>query len=342
MKAVVFAEHGGPEKLHLVDITRPVPGPGEVLVRVSAVALNHLDIWMRRGLAATIPMPHISGCDVCGVVEETGPGVDAPAPGTRVIVAPGQSGAVAASGEHVDEPVRSDFVVFGFHLQGGYAEYCVTAARHAVPVSDRLPDDQWAALPLVHLTAYHMLHTRGALASGERIIVHGCGSGLGIAAIQLAKLHGARVMATSRSDWKLERAARELGADATVNIAREDLTKAAMDWTGGAGVDLVFDHVGPALWELSMAALRRGGRIVNAGATSGPSVSFPLRALYMRSISIHGCYLGSRWELNEVVALAESGHLQPVVDVSMPLDQARQAQERMERDENFGKIVLLP
>lgn len=342
MKAVVFRQHGGPEQLKHVSVQTPKAGRGEVLIRVKAVALNHLDIWMRQGLGVEIPMPHISGSDVCGIVAKLGEGVTGLRPGDRVIVSPGQTGGQYDHLYPGRENLCPDFRIFGFQVQGGYADYCVTEARHVIPVSSTLTHTEWAAIPLTFLTAYHMLLTRARLEPGQRVVVNGCGSGLGIAAIQLAKLAGASVMATSRSDHKLRRARTELHADETLNISKASMVEAVMDWTGGRGADVVFDHVGPALWEASMQSLRRGGCLVNAGATTGPAVTIPLRALYGRNIAIHGCYMGTRSELNRVIELAEARRIRPVVDKVYPLAQARTAQERMDNSEHFGKLVLTP
>jgi len=342
MKAVVFRRHGGPEELKYVSVRTPKPARGEVLVRVKAVALNHLDSWMRRGLGVEIPMPHISGSDVCGIVAKLGEGVTGLRPGDRVVISPGQTGGQYDHLYPGQENLCPDFRIFGFQVQGGYAEYCVAEARHVIPVSSNLTYAEWAAIPLTFLTAYHMLLTRARLEPGQCVVVNGCGSGLGVAAIQLAKVAGAFVMATSRSDHKLRRARTELHADETLNTAKANMVEAVMDWTKGRGADVVFDHVGPALWDASMQSLRRGGCLVNAGATSGPAVTIPLRALYGRNITIHGCYMGTRAELNRVIELAEARRIKPVIDKVYPLAEARAAQERMENSEHFGKLVLTP
>ncbi|MBX7244363.1 MAG: zinc-binding dehydrogenase [Candidatus Sumerlaeaceae bacterium] len=340
MKAIIFRENGGADRLELAEMETPAPGPGQILVQVKACGLNHLDIWARKGMPVDIPMPHIGGCDVAGVVAELGEGVSGSKIGDRVIICPGQVSGRYADDYPGNEPIHPDFQIFGFHTQGGFAEYCVTDARHVVPVPRVLSHEEWAAIPLVFITAYHMLFTRGGLKENERVLVHGAGSGLGSAAIQLAKLAGATVITTSSNDQKLARAVSELHADATVNYQNTDIVSAVKDWTGGRGVNLVIESIGPDVWDASLASLAPGGRLVTAGATSGPNVSMSLRSLYMRSISVHGSYMGSRWELDKIVELAEARRIKPVVDHIFPLAETANAQTRMENRENFGKIIV--
>ncbi|MCX7625242.1 MAG: zinc-binding dehydrogenase [Candidatus Sumerlaeaceae bacterium] len=342
MKAVVFEDFGGVEKLQVKSVPTPKPGPGEVLVQVKACALNHLDLWARRGaFKVPIPMPHISGCDVCGIVAEVGEGVPHLKPGERVIIAPGQGCGTCPACLAGEDSYCPEYKIFGFQLQGGYAEFAVAAARHVIPVPRTLDYEQWAALPLVFLTAYHMLFSCGKLQPGETVLVHACGSGVGMAAIQLARLVGAFILTTSASDHKLQRARRELGADGTINYDRDDLVEHVQQLTNGRGVDLVIDPVGPAVWERSLAVLRRGGRLVNCAATTGMEASLNVRTLYAKQISVIGSYMGFRRELETVIRLAAAKKVVPVVDKTFRLDQAKQAQERMENRENFGKIVLV-
>ncbi len=342
MKAVVFEETGGVDKLVVKDLPCPVPGLGEVLVQVKACALNHLDIWARRGaFNVPIPMPHISGCDVCGIVAELGPDVEGLRVGDRVIIAPGQGCGRCPQCLAGRDSYCPEYKIFGFQVQGGYAEFTVAAARHVIPVPRTLDYEQWAALPLVFLTAHHMLFSCGKLKPGQTVLIHACGSGVGMAAIQLAKLAGAFVITTSASDHKLQRARRELGVDGTINYDRDDLVEHVQHLTNGQGVDLVIDPVGPGVWEKSIAVLRRGGRLLNCAATTGMEAQVSVRSLYAKQIALIGSYMGFREELDTVIRLAGAKKITPVIDSTFLLEKARDAQARMENRENFGKIVLV-
>jgi len=342
MKAVVFEEHGGVDKLVVCDVPTPRPGPGEVLIQVKACALNHLDLWMRRGaFKANLPMPHISGCDVCGIVAELGSGVTDLQVGDRVVIAPGQGCGKCTECLAGRDSYCVQFRIFGFQVQGGYAEYAVTEARHVIPVPRTLDYEQWAALPLVTLTAHHMLFERGHLRPGQTVLVHACGSGVGTMAVQLAKLAGAFVITTSASDHKLQRARQEFGADGVINYDRDDLVEHVNHLTNGRGVDLVIDPVGPAVWEKSLAVLRRGGRLVNCAGTTGMETTLSVRALYANQIALLGSYMGFRHELDNVLRLAAAHRIAPVIDKTYRLENAREAQLRMENRENYGKIVLV-
>jgi NADPH:quinone reductase-like Zn-dependent oxidoreductase len=342
MKAVVFEEFGGTEKLLLRDVPVPTPAEGQVLVQVKACALNHLDLWARRGaFKVPIPMPHISGCDVCGVIAEVGKGVDHLRAGDRVIIAPGQGCGTCSECLAGRDSLCKNYRIFGFQIQGGYAEYALAEARHVIPVSRTLSYEKWAALPLVYLTAYHMLFSRAHLQPGEVVLIHACGSGVGMAAIQLARLAGAFVLTTSASDHKLQRARQELGVDGAINYERDNLAEHVDHLTQGYGVDVVIDPVGPALWEKSIDVLRRGGRLVNCAATTGMEAQLNVRSLYAKQITVAGSYMGYRSELETVIKLASAKKIDPVIDKTYRLENARSAQERMENRENFGKIVLV-
>ncbi len=342
MKAVLFHEHGGPEVLRYEEAPDPRPGPGEALVRVKACALNHLDIWIRQGIPAyTIPMPHISGCDVAGAVEAVGEGVAEWKPGDRVLIAPGQGcGSCPACRSGWDN--RCDaFTIYGAGTQGGYAELAVAQARHLVAIPEGVGFEEAAAFPLTFLTAWHMLVTRAAVAPGETVLVLGAGSGIGSAAVQIARLAGARVLATVGSEEKVPKA-KALGADEVIHHGREDVGARALALTDGEGADVVFEHIGPATWGQSLAALARGGRLVTCGATTGGEVTVSLRAFYMRQIAVHGSLMGRRSELDLLARLVGEGRLKPIIDSVFPLAEARQAQERMLARRQFGKIVLRP
>ncbi len=333
MKATVFYEHGGVEKLVYTDIPAPKPGPGEALVRVKACALNHLDIWVRQGMpGVSIPLPHVLGCDTAGVVEETG---------QKVLIAPGIScGRCQACKDGWDSACDA-YNIMGFQVDGGYAEFVKCPKENLIPISDRLSFEEWAAVPLVFLTAWHMLFTRAALKAGESVLIHAAGSGIGAAAIQLAKWKGATVFTTASSTEKLK-LAKSLGADHVIDYHKEDFPKAVRKATGGKGVDVVFEHIGPETWEKSLASLAKRGRLVTCGATSGPEVKMDLRFVFVRQLAIMGCYMGGRNELKEVLKLVEAGKVKPVLDKTFALRDAAAAQQRMLDRQNFGKIVLTP
>lgn len=342
MKAVVFEEHGGIDRLKVAERPDPVPGPGEVLVRVEACALNHLDLWVREGLPGkpAIPMPHIGGCDVSGTVEALGPGAQGPSPGAPVLVAPGISCGGCEACRTDRDPLCDRFNVLGFQRQGGLAEKVVVPARNVLPVpasSHSLAD--WAAFPLVFTTAWSMLVGKIALRAGETVLIHAAGSGVGSAAIQIAKAVGARVLTTVGADWKAAEA-RKLGADEVVNYRNEELEKAVKDRTVGRGVDAVFEHIGPDVFAQSLKCLAKGGRIVTCGSISGPDVTFNLRALFSRNLSIHGNYMGPLAGLKEALRWAGEGKLRPVVGRTFRLAETPQAQQCMQDRDFFGKILI--
>jgi len=341
MLAMAFAKTGDVDVIEPMDLPVPELADDEVLVQVKACALNHLDLWMRQGLPFQIPMPHISGCDVTGVVARPGRLVTQFSEGQRVLVSPSiRCGHCqwCASGE---DPMCGDFKIFGLQVQGGMAEFCKARAVDLIPISEAWSFAEWAAIPLVFLTAWHMLFRRVELKPGDDVLVQAAGSGVGSAAIQIAKLAGARVFATAGSDSKLE-LAEELGADYTINYTKANFADEVMRITGKRGVDIVFEHIGESVWKDSMRCLARNGRLVTCGATSGPVVSMDLRFLFMRQLTITGAYMGSRHELLQVVKLVERRELRPVVDVILPLREAREAQRRLASREQFGKVVLEP
>ncbi|HQZ41216.1 MAG TPA: zinc-binding dehydrogenase [Vicinamibacterales bacterium] len=340
MKAIRFHEHGEPDVLRYEPAPVPEPGPGEALIRVRAVSLNHLDLWQRRGLERVqIPFPHISGADVSGVVEASSDGTLTP--GLRVLLQPGLScGRCARCLEGRDnECPRYD--VLGYQSDGGCAEFVRVPVANVVPIPDAIGFVEAAAFPLTFLTAWHMLITRARLEAGDLVLVLGAGSGVGQAAIQIACLHGARVIATAGTEAKLARA-RELGAFETVNHSTEDLAAAVRRLTERRGVDVVVEHVGTATWEASVRSLARGGRLVTCGATTGHEARIDLRVLFGRQLSLLGSYMGRKGELLRAAGFFLSGHLVPVVDRVYPLAEAADAHRRLEARENFGKIVLTP
>jgi NADPH:quinone reductase-like Zn-dependent oxidoreductase len=340
MKAVRFHVHGGPEVLRYEEAPDPVPGPGAALVRVGAVALNHLDLWQRRGIERVrIPFPHISGAEVAGTVLEAPAGTVAT--GQRVMLQPGLScGRCARCLEGRDnECPRYD--VLGYQSDGGYAELVRIPVQNLIPLPDTIGFVEAAAFPLTFLTAWHMLVARAALQAGETVLVLAAGSGVGQAAIQVARLHGARVIATAGTPEKLARA-RDLGAFEAVNHGTDDVAAFVRRVTDGRGVDVVVEHVGTATWEASVKSLVRGGRLVTCGATTGHDARLDLRFLFARQLSLLGSYMGRKGELIRAADHFFRGELMPVVDTTYPLAEAAEAHRRLESREAFGKLVLIP
>lgn len=342
MHAVVFRTHGGPDVLEYADVPTPTPGPGEALVRVKACSINHLDLWIRQGIPAyQTHLPHISGCDVSGTVEQLGPGVRGLKVGQAVFIAPGLSCFACEFCRAGQDNLCASYGIMGAKTDGGYAEFAKTLARDVIPIPKGVSFEEAAAFPLVFLTAWHMLVTRAGLARGERVLVHAAGSGTGHAAIQIAKHAGATVYTTVGSDAKVEKA-KALGAEAVINYQREDVAARLKDLTEGRGVDVVFEHIGPQTWEGSIRVLAKGGRLVTCGATSGPSVPLDLRYVFSRQLTILGSMMGTRAELLTLTKLIGKRVLKPMIDTVYPLQEARAAQERMLARDVFGKLLLQP
>ena len=343
MNAVTFHQHGGPEQLLYEDVAVPVPHAGEVLVRVRACALNHLDIWIRQGIPNyPITLPHISGCDVSGVVERVGDGGASPfSIGQPVVVSPGISCWQCASCFAGRDNFCPTYRLVGAQVNGGYAEFVKVPAVNLLPMPTGLTVEQAAAYPLVSLTAWHMVKTLANVQPGETVLVMGAGSGVGSMGIQIARLLGARVLSTVGADDKIDRA-NVIGADVVINHAREDVADRVRAATDGRGADVVVEHVGQAVWDHCLRSLVRGGRLVTCGSTSGPENRLDVRYVYARQLTIMGSYVGTRAELLDVSRFIKDGKLKPVVDSVFPLSDARQAQERMLARKFFGKIILVP
>ncbi|OGH56722.1 MAG: hypothetical protein A3G34_07255 [Candidatus Lindowbacteria bacterium RIFCSPLOWO2_12_FULL_62_27] len=340
MKAVQFHEHGGVEVLRYEDVETPKPAEGEVLVKVSACALNHLDIWIRNGIPAyRIPMPHISGCDVSGWVEDpAGSGLRR---GQRVVLSPGVSCGQCEWCRAGHDNQCMEFKIFGAGTQGGYAQYCVARASDCVPLPDELGDEEAAAFPLTFVTAWHMLFTRANLKSGETVLVMSAGSGVGSAALQMARWAGARALATAGTEEKADQA-RSMGAEQVHLPERGRIRDWAKEVTGGRGVDVVFEHVGGETLIEGLASLSKNGRLVTCGSTAGGTAALDIRFLFMRQLTILGSMMGTRRELEQVLKLVAARTLRPVIDRTFPLSEAATAQRWMEARRNFGKILLLP
>src|SRR5579885_817107 len=340
MKAIVFHQHGGPEVLKYEDVPRPSLGANDVLVRVRACALNHLDLWVRRGIPGiSFPMPHIPGSDIAGEVAEIGSAVTAVKVGQKAVLAPGVScGKCAACVAGLDNRCRQ-FTNLGYLLDGGCAEYVRAPEVNCLAYPENLSFEEAAAIPLVFQTAWHMLVTRAELQPGEDVLVLGAGSGVGSAAIQIAKFFGARGIATAGSGAKLAKA-KELGSDDLIHHRRQKIRDEVRRLTGKRGVDVVFEHVGTATWDDSVASLAPSGRLVTCGATTGYDAKVDLRFLFSRQLSLLGSYMGTKRELQTVMKLVASGGLKPVVDRVFPLSEAAAAHAYLESSSQFGKVVL--
>jgi len=342
MKAVIFRQHGGPDVLEYTDVPEPQIRANEVLVDVKACALNHLDIWVRGGLPGIeIPLPHILGDDVAGVVKQVGDLVTWVKAGDEVMVQPGVSCGHCEACLSGNDNFCREYDMIGYRRDGGYAELVAVPGVNIVPKPAQLSWEEAAALPLVTVTAWHMLVTRAKVQPGETVLVQAAGSGVGSIAIQIAKLRGARVITTASSDEKLAHA-RELGADETINYTSSDWPKEVRRLTNRQGVDVVVEHTGAATWPGSIASLKTGGRLVTCGATSGYDGHTDLRQVFYRHLNILGSFMGSKAELLEAMKFVELGKIRGVVDRVLPLSEARQAHELIENRAQFGKVVLKP
>jgi NADPH:quinone reductase-like Zn-dependent oxidoreductase len=326
VKAARIHEDGGPEVLVLEDVPDPSPGSGEVLIRLHASALNHLDVWIRRGLPS-VPKPRILGADGAGVVEALGEGVVDLEPGRPVVINPGV--------EQADGSIH----VIGEHGDGTNAELIAVPATNVYPIPDGLSFEEAAAFPLVFETAYRMLVTRAGLREDEWILLWGIGSGVSTAGLAIARALGARTIVTSSSDAKLARAM-ELGADAVVNHANSDVKAAVREITDGHGADVVIDHVGEATWRTSLDVAARDGRIAVCGATTGPNPPAALHRVWWKQLTILGSTMGTKADFEGAYDLIATGRARPVVDEVVPLDEIRAAHARLEAGEQLGKIVL--
>ncbi|HEX9163063.1 MAG TPA: zinc-binding dehydrogenase [Thermoanaerobaculia bacterium] len=340
MKAVVVREHGGPETLELSEVPDPQPRPGYAIVRVRAVALNHLDVWVRRGVPGhKFPLPLIAGAEVAGTIEQIEPNDLGWSAGDEVIVAPGFSCGHCVACLSGNDPLCARFGIFGESANGGAAERMIAPIRNLVRKPPKLSFAEAAALPLDMQTAWHMLVARAQLRPGETVLVHAGGSGVGSAAIQIAKLWSATVYATAGSPEKAARA-RELGADAAIEYRTTDFLAEVRTLTGKRGVDVVVEHVGADTFDRSMRALARGGRLVTCGATTGGEVTLNLRLVFFKLLSILGSTMGSLAELHEIMKHVAAGRLRPVVDRVLPLSQIAEGHRILEAREAFGKIVM--
>jgi len=342
VQALRIHEHGDPSVLRVEDVPRPTPGPGEALVRVLAVSLNHLDLWVRRGMPGfPVAFPRILGCDGTGEVVALGPGTSGPAVGTRVLIEPGYSSGDSPEDRAGNDHLAPDYSIRGEHSDGLCCEYVALPARYCLPLPAGLDPVTTAAVPLVFVTAWGLVVSRAALQEGESVLVLGGASGVGSAAIQIARARGARVFATAGSEEK-RALCRELGAEVALDHREATWGKELKKLTGGKGVDVVVEHVGPATWKTSMSVLARNGRLVTCGGTTGPVVEIALPHLFIKNQSVLGSTMGPRSAYPEILAGVASGAFRPVVDRVLPLARAREAHELLESRAVSGKIVLVP
>ncbi|HEU4403247.1 MAG TPA: zinc-binding dehydrogenase [Candidatus Polarisedimenticolia bacterium] len=342
MKAVLVRKHGGYEALEIADLPRPKAGAGQAILEVKAAGLNHLDTWVRRGMpGVTLPLPMILGSDAAGLVAEIGPGVTHLKPGDRVFVSPGTSCGRCEACLTGQDPLCRDYSLIGEHCGGTQAAFVALPAAALLPLPDGVSFEEGAAFPLVFLTAWHMLVGRAGVRVGDLVLVQAAGSGVGSAALQIARLHGARVLATVGSDVKVDKA-RALGADEVINHRTADVLHEVRRLTGKRGVDIVVDSVGQETWDTSLKALARGGRLVTCGATSGYQGTTDLRYLFSRGLSILGSTMGSRAELLRLARLVGERRLLPVIDRVLPLERVAEGHRAMAERSLFGKIILKP
>jgi len=340
MRAAALTGHGGPEVVEIVDVPDRDPGPGEVRVTIEAAALNHLDVWVRRGWPGlALELPHVLGSDLAGRVETPGPGVTGWAIGDAVLLTPGFGCGGCSACLSGEESLCASYHIYGEGVPGGMRERFVVPASHLLQMPAPLSFAEAAALPLTLMTAWRMLMVRGRLQPGETVLVQAAGSGVGTAAVQIAVAAGARVIAAASSEAKRAHA-EAIGAEAAIDASQPGWRREVKRIAGGRGIDLVFEHVGGAIFEESLATLRRGGRLVTCGATAGAAAQVDLRHLFFKQLSIIGSTMGSRADLAPALALVERGKIRPVVYKVLPLAEVREAQRLLEQREVIGKVVL--
>jgi NADPH:quinone reductase-like Zn-dependent oxidoreductase len=342
MKAVRIHQPGSVDNYVYEDAPDPEAGPGDVLVRVRACALNHLEAWAAKAPPSMrYDSPQILGADVAGVVEAIGAGVRGISPGDEVMLHPGVSCGTCEACLDGDDNLCPHYQLLGQNRQGGLAELVAVPAANVMRKPSRLSFEEAASVPLIFTTAVHMILTRAHLRHGETVLVNAAGSGVGVAAIQVAKLHGARVIASAGSDEKLA-AGRDLGADDGINYTTHDLAEEARRLTNGRGVDMVVEHVGGEIMEKSIDALKRNGRVVTCGATAGGRITLNVRRFFLAHQTIYGSFMGTKAEMLRYLPYFEDGRLRPVVDRVYRFEEARDAVTRLLQREQFGKVVLVP
>jgi NADPH:quinone reductase-like Zn-dependent oxidoreductase len=341
MRAAVFDEFGGPEVVEIREVPVPEPGPGEVRIKVEASAMNHLDLWVRRGLPIETPMPHIGGSDFAGIVDAVGPGAESVPIGTRVVVDTSLRFHWYDGEDRGPSFAEPPFQLIGEHTQGGFAEYAVVPAANLLEMPDGFPFTEAAAAGLVFVTAWRALVTRGGLTAGEPVLITGASGGVGTAAIQIAARAGAQVFAVTAGADKV-RLCEELGAHVVYDRNEVAFSREVWRETDKKGVNLVFDTVGERVWNECLRALAPGGRLVTSGATTGSRGVTEIRLVFWKQLSILGSTMGSPTEFRRVMRLVFDGSMNAVIHEVMPLDEAARAHELLESGKVFGKVVLVP
>lgn len=342
MKCVRIYKHGGPDKLIYEDALVPKIGAGEVLVNVVATSVNHIDLWMRQGLPGVkFQLPMIPGVDAAGIVAETGNAVTHVKVGDRVVIAQGISCGHCRHCLNGNDNLCKDYLLIGEHRDGADAEYLAVPGRNVLPLSEKISFEGAAATALVFLTAWQMLVDKAQVNPGDDVLVNGVSSGVGSAAFQIAKLYGARVIATTSTEEKAAKA-KELGADEVINYKSQNILEEVRHLTGKRGVDIVIDHVGKSMWEQSIKSLTKGGKLVTCGATSGYEAVTDLRYVYYKQLQILGSTMGKKGDLITIFKFIEQGKLKPVINRVMPLKDVREAHRLIEEGKHFGKVVLIP
>jgi NADPH:quinone reductase-like Zn-dependent oxidoreductase len=344
MKAVLFHEHGDPDVLTYSDLPDPSINPEQFLIEIKSVALNHLDLFVRKGFPGLkVELPHILGSDISGVIVDKGPKTSSKFDiGQRVVIDPSLSCKTCEFCIMGEESLCPQYHIIGEHVRGGYAQFISVNEENIVRIPDSVKIDfeRAAAIPLTFMTAWRLMITKAKIKPGDDVLIIGIGGGVALAAMQIAKLAGASVFVTSSSNKKLEKA-RALGADETINyVENPEFHKEVFRITDGRGVDVVFDSVGEATWNKSLSSLRKGGKLVTCGATSGSNAVTSVNRVFWRQLEILGSTMASRAELRDVLKLVWQGKLKPIVDRILPLEQAKVAHEILERGEQFGKVVL--
>jgi NADPH:quinone reductase-like Zn-dependent oxidoreductase len=339
MKAVFFRRHGSNDVLEYGDWPEPEPVAGQVRVAIRAAALNHLDLFVRDGLP-NVPLPQIPGADGAGVVDAIGPGVEGMTPGDRVLIQPGLFDNTCEFCRSGEQSLCVSYKILGEHASGTFAEKIVVPARNVFSIPPRLSFEQAAAFPLVYQTAWRMVVGRAAVRAGQTILIHGAGGGVAGAAVEIARLAGARVFATTSGEEKAERLKRA-GVEVVIDYKKEDVAKTVRAITGKRGVDVVLDSVGERTWQSSLQAVARGGRIVTCGATTGPNPKEEIRLIFWKQISILGSTMSNDHEFRDLLACVSEGRLTPRIDRTYPLSRAREAYQRLEEGSQHGKIVLV-
>jgi len=338
MKAIRIHKHGGPDVLQLDEMPVPDPGKNDVLVRIKAAGLNHLDLWVRRGIPG-IPLPLVMGSDGAGIIEKCGSSVSAQTnwqPGREILIVPFRSDRPFGSGEELSPAYR----IIGEHVDGVQAEYVCVPKEYVLPKPEKLSWEQAAAVPVVYQTAYQMLIKKAALKHGQTLLIWGASSGVGMAAIQLAKTFSVTIITTAGSETKMA-FARELGADHVINYKSENVSDRVLAITAGSGVDLVIEHVGKASWEHSLRVLKKGGKIVTCGATTGSDVRIDLRHVFLKHQQIIGSTMGSLQDLIDVCRLIETNNIHPKIAETFPFAEVRAAHAALENHVRPGKVILL-